>query len=203
MGYVYHDTDSVQFGDQLFSKLIDPVINGILFGSPGLRICKLAVTVVGERHVTGAPTVKILHFRQVFPNRVGILDTDHNYFFAGCCDSSDVCCRQCQFYSIRRFFLGQPVNRIEFCDCRSMSVFISFRSPVTLTDINDHKRNIQTAGFHLWKIDLGVDIIGIISFLRKIIRVYIIMSIEGYHPLMYTPRIFFQFCGCHGTDIGL
>ena len=145
----------------------------------GIGVAKLTVAVVGERHVSGTLIIKLFYIPQICPYWVGIFNSYHGNFLSWSVYPFHVIGTACQFYLFGGVFFNEPVYGVKFIHGIFIRFFIAFFIEISLTCIDDQPGYVESALFHLWQINLGVQILRVVDFVSKIFYIDIIMRIDG------------------------
>ena len=82
MREVDHDPPFVHLGHGLSALVAQAVMQPLAISFAGIRIGKLTVPVVRQRHVAAAELLKSFDVSEIQAYRVGVLDADHGHLFA-------------------------------------------------------------------------------------------------------------------------
>ena len=156
-----------------------------------MGVAKLVVAVVRERDVTRAALVEFFHARQIFAERVTVLDAHERGFFTLGVDAANVVGAQGQFHLLLRDLTSEAVNRVEFFHSGSVSPLVAhaFERVRILTfpglaDVNDEEQRVETAVDHVGQIELGLAALGVVTLAGQIFGLEIDVRVENEDAIM-------------------
>jgi hypothetical protein len=76
MRQIDHHAQAIHLGDDFPAERRQSVVVEVALGFSRIRIGELAVAIVGQRHVSPAPVVELLHFLDIGPDGISVLHTD-------------------------------------------------------------------------------------------------------------------------------
>ena len=183
-----HDPPLIHLCHRLATEVTQTAVEVVVVVLARIRVSKLAVAVVGKRHIATAVIVEVLNIAHIQANGVGILDAYHSHLFAFGGQASYVVRRVRDAYFIRCDDLGKPVDRIELINRIGIGRRVAFLVERGLAGIDNKPGYIQAAGCHLHQVDLRVEVHGVVHGLGEVAGVDVGMGIDSNHAIMNTPR---------------
>ena len=77
MRQIDHHPQAIHLRNHFAAQRRQTIVVKIALRFSGIRIRKLAVAIVGQRHIARAPVVKLLYPFDVGPNGIAVLNADH------------------------------------------------------------------------------------------------------------------------------
>ena len=163
MRQIDHHAQAIHLGDDFAAQRRQSVVVEVALGFSRIRIGELAVAVVGQRHVSPAAVVELLHSLDIGPDGISVLHADDGDAEVLFVQREDVGGRQRQADVVGRDFFRQAMNGVELRDRLPVGVVITFRRQRALADVDDHERDIHAAFDHLRNIDLRREAHGVVA----------------------------------------
>ncbi len=184
MRQIDHHPQAIHLGDDFPAQRRQSIVIEVALGFARIRIGQLAVAVVGQRHVSPAPVVELLHSFESVPMGYPFstpMTAMRRFFLCIASTSAGVSARPMLSGAI---FSVKPMNRVELRHRLPVGAVKAFRRQRALADVHDHERDIHVAFDHLRQIDLRRQAHGVVAIRREIRRLDIVMSIELEDPVV-------------------
>jgi hypothetical protein len=138
---------------------------------------------------------------------ITVLDADHRHFLAAFRDAGHVRGGERELDLAWRDLLGQPMDGVELGDGGTVGVLESGRRQVSLADVDDEERDVETALLHLRQVHLRRQPHRVVARGREGLGIDIVVRVERDDSIVNRPRsrcdvLLGERCRRHGNDGG-
>ncbi len=89
---------------------------------------------------------------------------------------------------VGRDLLREAVNGVELLDRLRVGPVVALGRERPLPDVDDEEGGVETALFHLGKVDLGVEALGVVARLGEVARIDVVVRVERDDALVDAAR---------------